>query len=227
MNTASAPPVDGLDPDVIRRACRDGDNIDWFTWTATGVYAATGISFVAYGAVYQTPAGTQTPVGISYLRGIGPGLILGAIGVPIARGVFNMGDPLRSVCATMERNGQQHRDNDYDTYAADRVLRVVGAPPSFVLPLLIGLATAACIGLSIVPFAINDQSIAGPAGGISAAAVAAWVVIPPTTRQSAARHYATGGYAAGSHARAPSPTMWAITPMPMQNAAGVGLTATF
>jgi hypothetical protein len=196
---ANAAQPEVIDPEVVRRACHDAERVDWIGWTFAGVYVATGVSVTLYGAFYSDPPMMPVPVGIAYMRGIGPGLILGAIGAPLARGVFATNDPLQSVCARMRQNGREHRDNALDTYAADRVLRSIGAPPSFVMPLLVGLATLGCAVLTAIPFIIQDPGIAGPAGGISAAAVAAWVVLPPTPMQSASRAYVRGEYAVHAH----------------------------
>lgn len=216
-------PADGIDPDAIRTACRRADDPDIIGWTVAGVYAAAGISLTLYSALYQTPTGMQTPVGIAYMGGIGPGLILGAIGVPIARGIFTGDAVLRSVCARMMRNAREHTDNPYDTYTADRVLRTLGEPQGFVLPLLIGLATAACIGLTIIPFATNNSDLAGPMGGISAAAIAAWPVLPPTPRYRAARHYVHGDYSR----HGPVGVTPTVSFAPMPQGAGVSLVGTF
>jgi hypothetical protein len=221
---ATVPSAEPLDPEAIRRACRDAQSVDILGWTITGVLAATGASLVITGALYQLPSGQPKPVGLAYINGIGPGLILGAIGTPIGRGAFDLGDPLRALCSTMERNGRMHTDNPFDTFAADRVLRVAGAPPSIVLPLLIGFATAACLAFSIIPFVIHDPDLAGPAGGISAAAVAAWIVIPPTPRTIASRRYVAGEYFRGGRRASSAPT---IMVGPFGPAPGLSVVGTF
>ncbi|MEI8258042.1 MAG: hypothetical protein WCJ30_20390, partial [Deltaproteobacteria bacterium] len=184
-----APSEVSLDAEAVRRACRDATGPDVIGWAITGALAAGGIAGVLYGAVYTPPHGELTPVGIAYLRGISPGLILGAIGTPIGRGVFDAGDPLRALCTRLELDRVAHTEDARDVYAVDRVLRVVGAPPGPALPLLVGLATLGCAVASIVPFVVQVPDMAGPVGGISAAAVAAWIVVPPTPRQAAARRY--------------------------------------
>lgn len=226
---SSRPPssagVPGVDPEAVRRACRDASGSDVIGWSITGVLAVGGIAGVVYGAVYTPPPGTLTPVGIAYLRGISPGLILGAIGTPIGRGVFDAADPLRSLCARLERDRDAHTEDPRDAYAVDRVLRVVGASPGVALPLLVGLATLGCVVASIVPFVVENRDMAGPVGGISAAAVAAWIVVPPTPRQVAARRYVAGGYASGHHAAIAPPAIWSVSPLAI--APGVAIGGTF
>jgi hypothetical protein len=214
---------DTIDPDVVRRACRDATNIDWIAWGFAGVYATAGVALTVYGALYPDPATMPVPVGIAYMRGIGPGLILGAIGAPLARGVFATNDPLRAICDRVMQNGREHRDNPLDTYAADRVLRSIGAPSGFVMPLLIGIATAGCAVLTAIPFIIQDPGIAGPAGGISAAAIAAWVVLPPTPAQRASRRYVNGEYAVHAHA----PPTARVGVAPLGAIPGVAVVGTF
>ncbi len=214
-----------VDVEAVRRACRDVSGPDVTGWVTTGVLAVAGIAGVVAGSYYTPPPMMPTPVGIAYLRGISPGLILGAIGTPIGRGVFDAADPLRALCARLERAHAAHTEDPRDAYALDGVLRVVGGPPGFVLPLMVGLATLGCIAASIVPFVINNPDIAGPIGGITAAAVAAWIVVPPTPRQTAARRYVTGGYTSASHMAVSTPTMWTVTPLAV--APGIAIVGTF
>lgn len=221
---AAAQPTapDAVDPDTVRRACYAADAPDYTGWAATVGLMAMGTGLTLYGSTYRAHDGEETPVRVQYARGMGPGLILGAIGTPFLRNSWKLTDTLRALCATVERNGRNREDDTYDTFAADRALDGVGTPPSTLQPVLITLATAACAGASLFSFATKNTAIAGVAGGASAAAVAAWVIVPATPEQSAARSYRNGHYA--DEARAARPTLSII---PLVSTPGLAAIGTF
>ena len=67
-------------------------------------------------------------------------------------------------------------------------------PASPVLPIILGVATAAVGGATAAAFALDNRDLVQAMGGIAAFVIAGWGLVPPTPNVSAARAYASGRY---------------------------------
>lgn len=171
----------------LRAACRDARRPDWFGIAAVPVFGASGIALAAWS--FTTPATQRTNV-TTFFGALGPGLVLGAIGVPFGRGWIGAIDPLRNACsALLERDGTES-----ELLAADGFMRAFGQPASPVLPIIVGSATALVGGGIALAFAIDNRDLVQATGGIAAFVLAGWALVPPTPNLVAARRYVEGRY---------------------------------
>jgi hypothetical protein len=174
---------------VARAACRDSRRVDAFGVAAIPVLAVAGVSLSIVG--FTTPDTPERPRGPTtfFLNAFAPGLVLGAIGVPLGRGWLGGVDPLHTACDTV----LDHEDpSDADIVTTEGMLRAYGGPPSIVLPVLMGSATVAVAGGLTAAFLLPNRDLAQAMGGIAAAVVAGWALVPPTPNASAARGFVRG-----------------------------------
>ncbi|MBL8677697.1 MAG: hypothetical protein JNK05_00910 [Myxococcales bacterium] len=176
----------------LRAACRDARRPDWFGIAAVPVFAASGVALAAWS--FTTPA-TQRTNATVFFGALGPGLVLGAIGVPFGRGWIGAIDPLRNACSTLlERDGTES-----ELLAAEGFMRAFGQPASPVLPIIVGSATALVGGGIALAFAIDNRDLVQAMGGIAAFVVAGWALVPPTPNLVAARGFVSGRYTPAPH----------------------------
>jgi hypothetical protein len=173
---------------TARAACRDTRRVDVFGVVAVPVL---GISGVALSAVsFTTPAAQRTNTTV-FMGSLGPGLVLAAIGVPFGRGWIGAVDPLRNGCDRVLGDAEP---SEADLAATEGLLRAFGGPASPVLPIILGVATAAVGGATAAAFALDNRDLVQAMGGIAAFVIAGWGLVPPTPNVSAARAYASGRY---------------------------------
>lgn len=186
------PEAPAPDPEVVRRACRAARSVDAFAWTTSAVLGATGLGLTIYALSVNT---TPIQAEIGFLRAFSPGLILGAIGIPFARGaVVPVEDAFRGLCGRVLARGGSVPDDPRDTYAADAALRVNGGPTSHVITVLLAIATAGAIGGTVAALVLRSTDVAQVMGGIDGAAVAGWAFLVPTPGRTAALAYVEGRF---------------------------------
>lgn len=169
----------------VRTTCREARAFDWVGLSGMVVLAGAGVATTAVS--FATPSSQRT-LTTSFLGAMGPGLILGAVGVPLGRGWFGGTDPLRTSC-----DGLLGEPDDATLLAGEGILHAYGAPPSLAVPLLLGGATLLTGGGIALGFALGNTELTQAMGGIAAAVATAWAVIPPTPPQLAARRYRASG----------------------------------
>ncbi len=174
---------------AVRDACRAARGTDVLGIIATPTLAIAGVSLAAIG--FTTPPPQRGP-DTFFLNAFGPGLVLGAIGVPLGRGWISAGDPMRVAC-----DGVLTHTNvsDSDLLALEGLLHAYGASASPLLTILLAAATVATGGGVALAFALQNRDLAQAMGGISAAVVAGWAIVPPTPSQRATVRYHRGGFA--------------------------------
>ncbi|MFO0561056.1 MAG: hypothetical protein U0269_23760 [Polyangiales bacterium] len=173
----------------VRSACRDTRRADVFGIVTVPIFAASGIALSA--VAFTTPSAERTN-GTAFMGSLGPGLVLAAIGVPFGRGWIGAVDPLRNGCDSVSANDDPQ---EADLVGTEGLLRAFGGPASPVLPIIVGVATAAVGGATAAAFALNNRDLVQAMGGIAAFVIAGWALVPPTPNLSAARRYTSGGYA--------------------------------
>lgn len=171
----------------IRQRCNETNGVDWFAWISGAGLIALGASLAAW--QLSVPPPERTSAGW-YTVGIGPGLVLGGIGVPFGRGILRGMDPLATACRDVLR---PHADGSapdaLDAEMATRLLRASAQPTSVVLLVLLSAATAAVAGGAIAAIVTHNNELAQMTGGFSAAAVAGWFIVPPTPVHIAATRF--------------------------------------
>ncbi|MDP3274487.1 MAG: hypothetical protein Q8Q09_04780 [Deltaproteobacteria bacterium] len=177
------------DPEVqgqVRRAqqaCREMQRADVFGYVALPTLAVTGIALSIVGFTTPTPQRTSTTF---FLNAFGPGLVLGAIGVPLTRGWIGSVDPLPAACRTLLQAGAPSAEQ---RILVDALLRANGAPGSPALAILLGAATALVTGGVVLALVLDNRDLAQAMGGIGAAVVAGWSIVPVIPQAAAARQY--------------------------------------
>lgn len=184
----------------VRRACRDSTSVDVFAYLSSGMLIAGGVGLAVWGLTTPQPG---RPLGMSFVTGLGPGLALGGIGIPFARGVIREVDPLSSACERAMTSGADMLDID----VAARLLTHHGAPMGPLVPLLLGGATVGVgVGMAVA-FALGSGELVQLFGGLSAAAITGWFILPPTPVRIAAMRFRAGDYRAGPYSLAIAPTL--------------------
>jgi|LNFM01.1.fsa_nt_gb hypothetical protein len=174
--------------DALRSACRDARRPDWFGVAAVPVFAVSGIALAAWS--FATPPTQRTNL-TTFAGALGPGLVLGAIGIPFGRGWVGAIDPLRNACSTV----LDREASESELLAADGFMRAYGQPGSPALAIIIASATALVGGGIAIAFAIDNRDLVQATGGIAAFVLAGWGLVSPTPNLVAARRYVSGGYA--------------------------------
>lgn len=173
---------------AVRDACRAARGVDVLGIVATPTLAIAGVSLAYVG--FTTPPPERTPTTF-FLNAFGPGLVLGAIGVPLGRGMISAGDPMRHACNdVLEHSTVEERD----LLALEGLIHAYGASASPLLMILLGAATAATAGGVALAFALQNRDLAQAMGGIAAAVVAGWAIVPPTPAQRATVRYYRGEF---------------------------------
>lgn len=176
---------------AIRQRCIETNGVDWFAWISGGGLIAAGAALVVTQLVMIEPP-RRTPLNW-YGVGLGPGLILGGIGVPFARGILRGVDPLAAACRDVARGGRlDGRPTDaLDAEQAARLLTSSAQPTSVTLIVLLSAASAAVAGAAIGAIVAGNNEIAQMTGGFSAAAITGWFIVPPTPVRIAATRFVT------------------------------------
>jgi hypothetical protein len=174
---------------AARAACRDARGTDVFGVAAVPVLAVAGVSLAVVG--FTTPE-AQRNATTSFLNAFAPGLVLGAVGVPLGRGWIGAVDPLHAACDALVDHAEP---SDADLLSTEGLLSAFGGPASPVLPILMASATAAVGGGLAAAFLIPNRDLAQAMGGIGAAVVAGWALVPATPNLRAARRHTLGAYA--------------------------------
>lgn len=172
----------------VRAACRDTRRVDAFGVVAVPVFAISGLSLSVL--AFTTPPAERTNV-TAFMGSLGPGLVLGAIGVPFGRGWIGAIDPLRNGCDRVLANGET---DEADLVGTEGLLRAFGAPASPVLPIIVGVATVAVGAGTAAAFALDNRDLVQAMGGIAAFVVAGWALVPPTPNLQGARGYVSGRF---------------------------------
>jgi hypothetical protein len=203
---------------AVRLACRDARSVDVLMWAGGAALVGTGVGVAIAGL---TPSMTSRSHAGWYAAGIGPGLALGGIGLPFARGLIKEADPLDHACETVLRHWPAQPADLVDIEVAERLLFAAGQPSTAVLPVLLGVATALVAGFTVGTFLFEADELTQVAGGISAAVVTGWLLLPYTPRRRAAVRFTQGAYA-------PEPIV--LTPVaftPPGGGFGAGIGGTF
>jgi hypothetical protein len=174
---------------AARAACREARSTDVVGVATVPILAVAGVSLAVVG--FTTPE-AQRNATTSFLNAFAPGLVLGAVGVPLGRGWIGAVDPLHAACDTLL---DHERPSDADLLSTEGLLRAFGGPASPVLPILMASATAAVGGGLAAAFLIPNRDLAQAMGGIGAAVVAGWALVPSTPNLRAARRHTLGAYA--------------------------------
>lgn len=173
---------------AVRSACRAARSLDILGIITTPALAVAGISLSVVG--FTTPPAQRT-VNTFFINSFGPGLVLGAIGVPLGRGMISAGDPMRTACTNILEHQQVQEG---DLLAIEGLLRAYGASVSPLLMILLGAVTVATAGGVAGAFVSQNRDIAQAMGGIAAAVVAGWAIVPPTPAQRATVRYYRGEF---------------------------------
>ncbi len=173
---------------AVRSACRAARSLDILGVVTTPALAIAGISLSVVG--FTTPP-AQRMVDTFFINSFGPGLVLGAIGVPLGRGMISAGDPMRTACTNILEHQQVQEG---DLLAIEGLLRAYGASVSPLLMILLGAVTVATAGGVAGAFVSQNRDIAQAMGGIAAAVVAGWAIVPPTPAQRATVRYYRGEF---------------------------------
>jgi hypothetical protein len=173
---------------AARAACRDARAIDAFGVAAVPVLAVAGVSLSIVG--FTTPEANRNAT-TSFLNAFAPGLVLGAIGVPLGRGWIGAVDPLHNACDTVLGH---ESPSDADILGVEGLLHAFGGPSSPVMPILMASATVAVGGGLTAAFVLPNKDLAQAMGGIAAAVVAGWALVPLTPNLRASQRYTTGRY---------------------------------
>jgi hypothetical protein len=222
---------------AVLQACHDTHDTDYLMWIAGAAMIATGVTIAVDAFTTSAPARDQLRL---FNQGIGPGLVLGGIGFPFARGIVHDQDPVERACERVEHPARGTQAEALDVELAGHLMHDLGPPASPIIIAFLAGATVLTTGFVILAFGLYQhdadhgatiatnqyRDLVNLSGGVYAGIVTGWFLIPPTPERRAATRYAHGYY---NRLVAPSPGPTAmVTMVPLANGgAAVGVGGTF